>query len=485
MADTKIANFDDEQSAILQALLNTAVDAIITIDHRGMIRSANAAVEKMFGYSTPELRGKNISMLMPSPMREEHDQYLKKYLETGHAKIIGSGREVVAKHKNGNSIDVDLAVSEVKVGNETLFTGIIRDMTSRNLARDTARRERTFADNLVETANAIVVVLNEEGEIARINPFMEELSGYKCQEVQGQDWFEQFVPEEYQEEQRNIFQKILKENRVRSHLSPIKTKAGAFRTITWSGRVLHDADDVGEGVLAIGNDITELKQAEEHIIAQERLAAIGQMVTGLAHESRNALQRARASLDVLELDAHTDSRKLIIQAQSALNELQTLYEEVRHYAAPIILDKSKCDLLKLCRLTWAQLELDQSEQNVELVIESETESLNCECDHLRLRQVLRNVFENSLAVSPAGMNIQIRVHVDPIGMLQLIIRDHGPGFSPEQLENIFNPFYTTKTKGTGLGMAISKRIIDAHGGQIQAKNSDSGGAEIHISLPVN
>jgi PAS domain S-box-containing protein len=115
----------------LRAILETAVEGIITIDERGIIESFNLAAERIFGYKAKEVIGKNVSVLMPSPHREQHDTYLGNYLHTGHAKIIGLGREIVARRKNGTVFPMDLSVSEVRLADRRLFTGFIRDITER------------------------------------------------------------------------------------------------------------------------------------------------------------------------------------------------------------------------------------------------------------------------------------------------------------------------------------------------------------------
>jgi two-component system CheB/CheR fusion protein len=115
----------------LRAILETAVEGIITIDERGIIESFNLAAERIFGYKAREVIGKNVSVLMPSPHREQHDTYLGNYLRTGRAKIIGIGREIVARRKNGTVFPMDLSVSEVRLANRRLFTGFIRDITER------------------------------------------------------------------------------------------------------------------------------------------------------------------------------------------------------------------------------------------------------------------------------------------------------------------------------------------------------------------
>ncbi len=115
----------------LRAILETAVEGIITIDERGIIESFNLAAERIFGYPAKEVIGRNVSTLMPSPHRERHDNYIGNYLRTGHAKIIGIGREIVARRKNGSVFPMDLSVSEVRLADRRLFTGFIRDITER------------------------------------------------------------------------------------------------------------------------------------------------------------------------------------------------------------------------------------------------------------------------------------------------------------------------------------------------------------------
>jgi PAS domain S-box-containing protein len=120
-----------EQQQRLQAVVDTAVEGIITINERGIVDSMNAAAERMFGYRADEVIGRNVSLLMPSPYREQHDGYIARYRETGHAKIIGIGREFAGQRKDGTMFPLDLAVSEVKLGDRRIFTGLVRDLTER------------------------------------------------------------------------------------------------------------------------------------------------------------------------------------------------------------------------------------------------------------------------------------------------------------------------------------------------------------------
>ena len=141
-----------ESAERLRAILDAAVDAIITIEESGVVESVNPAAERMFGYARDELVGSNVSVLMPSPYREEHDRYIANYLRTGEARIIGVGREIEAQRKDGSVFPADIAVSEVRLSDRRLFTGIIRDLTER---REMEERARLRLEDAAHTARLL------------------------------------------------------------------------------------------------------------------------------------------------------------------------------------------------------------------------------------------------------------------------------------------------------------------------------------------
>jgi len=172
-----VKNQLQDKVAELAAVLHTAVDAVITINATGIIQSVNAATERMFGYTAAEMIGQNVTILMASPYREEHDSYLATYAKTGVKKIIGIGREAVAKRKDGSPFPVDLAVSEV--GHLKLFTGVLRDITQRKeLEREVLEigslRERRIAQDLHDSVGQELTALNilavDLAETLRTNP---------------------------------------------------------------------------------------------------------------------------------------------------------------------------------------------------------------------------------------------------------------------------------------------------------------------------
>ncbi len=235
--------------------------------------------------------------------------------------------------------------------------------------------------------------------------------------------------------------------------------------------------------------VARVREMEERSRQDERLATIGQMMASVAHESRNALQRILTSSELLELTLAGDPEGLkdLDNIRKAADNLHSILEEIRCYAAPIQIERHCCDVSKIWRGAWSTLEKERMGRNIELVEQANSSNLQCDVDSTRLEQVFRNLFENSLAACGDTGIVEIACHEQQEGgieNLKIVVSDDGPGLSEDQQSNVFEPFFTTKTQGTGLGMAIAKRIVESHGGRISVlKESHSDGAAFAISLP--
>ncbi len=239
-------------------------------------------------------------------------------------------------------------------------------------------------------------------------------------------------------------------------------------------------------------NIQQLDRVQSQLLSSERLAAIGQMVAGLAHESRNAFQRSQACLEMLELNLEGDSENLQIlsKIQKALEELQRLYEEVREYASPIVLARDTVNVVSLVNECWRQIKMLRPDLKVDLIlkVDDNFEKRKIVLDHHRFHQVVRNLMENAVdanlsAAKTSDSPSKIMIHVALIAQdLVIEILDEGEGINEKDFDQVFEPFFTTKTKGTGLGLAISRRVIEKHGGCLQLVKS-SKGARFQIRLP--
>jgi signal transduction histidine kinase len=187
----------------------------------------------------------------------------------------------------------------------------------------------------------------------------------------------------------------------------------------------------------------------------------------------------------LEIEGNVEAMRLVQRIEEAQDNLLRLFDEVRGFVAPIQLERSPCRVAAIWREAWQLLETARRGRDAAIVEHADGIDFEVELDRFRMVQAFRNMLENSLAACRDPVQIQIncrKVQLDGASAIEISVRDNGPGLSPDARKNVFEPFFTTKTKGTGLGMAIARRIIDAHGGKIAVGDS-SAGAEFIISLP--
>jgi two-component system sensor kinase FixL len=363
------------------------------------------------------------------------------------------------------------------------------DRTAKQIALRSAkeRSEANFRE-LIEDVGFIVVILSHSHQILYFNRFASELTGHSAQSLVGKS-ISGFLDRDSQARIERQLERLQRgQSTVEQEIS-IRDQNGHERWILWNIRHLKDFEGA-HAALLVGHDITERRRFELRVMQAERLAAIGQMVTGLAHESRNALQRSQAGLESLadELRDRPEALEIVQRVQRAQIHLHHLYEEVRGYAAPIVLHREMRPVDELWKDTWANLQTEHRAKSLRLAEHISCGNLLCFVDAIAMEQVFRNILENAIHVSKS--NDELLVQCDESSLrgqsaLKIRIRDPGPGLNAEQAARIFEPFFTTKTKGTGLGMAIVKRIVEAHGGQVYVAPNVSPGAEIVIELPRN
>lgn len=368
---------------------------------------------------------------------------------------------------------------------DVLRASLVRTAKQFELRNAKERSEANFRE-LIEAVDFMVLILCQNRKIVYANPFATQLTGYSANELRGKsiDAFLHHEPRAIVEQQ---LQRLHQGQRAIEQEIALHCQDGSERWILWSVRRLKDFEGM-PAILSVGHDVTERRKLEQRALQSERLAAIGQMVTGLAHESRNALQRSQACLELLkdELQGLAEPLELVERILRAQQHLHHLYEEVRGYAAPIVLHREMRSVDHIWRDTWSHLEVARAHKPLILKESFLCQSVSCYIDTLALEQVFRNIFENAIYVSQPGDEIVVQCEdANLLGhpVLRITIRDQGPGLNADQSAHIFDPFFTTKTQGTGLGMAIVKRIVEAHGGQIYVGNPDQRGAEIVIDLP--
>jgi two-component system, LuxR family, sensor kinase FixL len=340
----------------LDAILNTTADGVIVIDATGVVESFNPAAERLFGYPVAEVVGRNVSLLMPSPHHEEHDNYLHRYITTGEARIIGIGREVTGRRRDGTLFPVHLAVGEMWVGGERKFTGLLHDLTER-------------------------------------------------------------------------------------------------------------------------------VQLEAQLREQATLARLGEMAAVIAHEVKNPLAGIRGAMQVFgrRLGQDAPAADVIKEIVARIDSLDQMMKDLLLFARPLQPRPEPTDVVTLVGTTAGLLRLDPALRELEIDVSGASPLASADPEMLRI------VFQNLLINSAHAMRGKgrIRIQVDTVdSTCRIAFSDAGPGIPVDVREKIFTPFFTTKSRGSGLGLATAKRLVEAHDGQIAIDCPAAGGTTVVVQIPL-
>ncbi|SEP72430.1 PAS/PAC sensor signal transduction histidine kinase [Faunimonas pinastri] len=358
------------REAHLQSILDTIPDAMVVIDEGGNMQSFSSAAERLFGYRAEEVIGKNVRMLMPSPDREGHDNYLTRYRRTGERRIIGTGRVVVGERRDGSTFPMELAVGEMKSSNRRFFTGFVRDLTER---QQTEARLQELQSELVHMAR-----LTAMGEMA--STLAHELN---------------------------------------QPLSAIANYLKGLQRLLKGG----------------SQDIARLQDPVEK--AAEQALRAGQIIRRL----RDFVQRG-------ESERQVESCTKLVQEASALALVGAKEHDVR-----------------------VRFRLHSP---VDLVL----------ADRVQVQQVLLNLIRNGMDAMEESDIRELVISTELVqnDMVEISVADTGSGISEEMKTQLFQPFVTTKRSGMGVGLSISRTIIEAHGGQIWAEPNGARGTIFHVTL---
>jgi PAS domain S-box-containing protein len=263
-----------EDGLRLKAIFETATDGIIIIDDRGAMELVNSAAAQLFGYDIHELIGQNVKMLMPMPHRRDHDGYISNYHQTGIGKIIGIGREVEGLKKDGSVFPFRLSISEVKLQDRKIFTGIVHDLTEQKKAEQALREEKEKAQMYFDLANTVNVVLDTSGQIVELNDKGCKLIGRPEAEVQGKSWFDLIMMASEKEKIRKAFCGMMREE---TEFMPyfettVINNLQQQRYYTWHNNLIRGEKGEIIGMISSGIDITDRKFAEKALKKEKEKA---------------------------------------------------------------------------------------------------------------------------------------------------------------------------------------------------------------------
>lgn len=484
-----------ESQERLSAIVQTAPDAIVTVDEHGVIKSFNPAAERIFGYGQDEVLGRSVDMLLPHTGPKGGCGYLGGHLKGSGAKTVGTSQDVTGVRKDGSSFALELTVAQWHDSAGLIyFSGIMRDVTGRRRAEESLRK---FSRVIEQTASTIVIT-DTEGVIEYVNPRFVDTSGYSVEEAVGDRPSMLKSGKTPDEDYRNLW-KTIKDGGVWQGEICNRRKDGR---LYWESVIISPIRDEQGRIThfaGIKDDITERKQVEESLARAQHLDAIGQLAGAVAHDFNNLLSVIIASLELCELRSQDRRvRRMLVRALRAAEAGVTFNQRLLAVARKRDLQPVSLNL-KQRVLAMSDLLKRVLGPDVELTNRLDARLWPVRVDPGELDSAILNLALNSRDAMPNGGQLFIgarnrtldaqAVSSEPEmhegDYVELIVKDTGIGMTAEVLRRAFEPFFTTKEagKGSGLGLSSVQGFAHQSGGFVTLFSQPGEGTEVSIWMP--
>jgi len=493
-----------DTDAWFRGFVDSAVDGILTIDALGIIRHANDSATRMIGFSREEFVGRNVKMVMPEMYARHHDDYLRQYLITGEKRIIGIGREVVIRRKDGVEVPVHLSISEVNIGNTMYFSGVLRDIT----VEYQARREQERLLGELKERNKKITCLYSVGEAIReqnVEPDIFREVAYlirpACSYPDRTRVRIEFDGHTYEELSVSatpwIFSApIVVGGRKRGRLEIVYREA---IDPVIPGLLTQGDCDMVEAIARTLGEAVEHREAEAKVIQASKLASIGELAAGVGHEINNPINGVINCADILleNMEADSSDRHFAELIRSEAERVATIVKKLLTFSRQ---QQEVCSMASMAEIVDSVLSLSNKKIEKSLIalhvdVPDTLPKILCRAE--QLQQVLMNLIINAIHALderyPEGAPTKsMTIAVKPVEMkdrpyVELCVEDFGVGMTEATLSRLFDPFFTTKgrDKGTGLGLSVSDSIVKDHGGFIEVESVLGEFARFRVFLPVN
>jgi len=484
---------------VLRMMVEVSLNAIVLVDARGEILSVNSQTEKIFGYTRDRLIGQSVDILVPDRFRAEHPKNRNAFFADPVVRPMGAGRDLYGRRSDGSEFPVEIGLCPIETADGPAVVGSIVDITERKRAEERFRLA-------VESAPNAMVMINREGRIVLVNLQTERLFGYSREELLGGS-VERLVPDRYQAEHPNYRRAFFDK--------PVTRAMGIGRELY--GRRKDGSEfpveiglnpiDTGDEMLVLSAivDITARKDAETRaqkhladLAHVARLSTVGQMFSELAHEINQPLgaaaNYARACVIFAKTGEGASQEQMIDWMEKTAEQTNRAIEIVLRLGAFVKKDAGVRTRVNVNRLIEKVLSLSEhtmraaseTGEPIRLELKLDPSMPDAVVDIVQIEQVLLNLIRNAIeamqeAASPLR-KLTVATYFDA-EFIHAAVCDTGPGIKPDDLARLFDPYFTTKSTGMGLGLSISRSIIEDHEGDLDAVTSPAG-TTFHFSLPI-
>ncbi|MGG1677146.1 PAS domain S-box protein [Neobacillus sp. NRS-1170] len=477
-------NASKEDQKRLSTLINSMVDFVNFKDGEGRWIEANEFGLQLFQLEDVDYRGKKDSEL--AEYTEFYGDALR-YCEISDEeawknKAITRIEEVLpvpdGTTKTFDTIKVPLFHPD---GSREGLVIIGRDITERkNMARQLAESQQQYK-SMFEYSPDIVYMLDLNGNITNLNPHFDVITGFKREEMIGKN-IGTLLPKKYKRYLNRFISSLVDESKPIMYELEIPHANGNTLTIQATSLPIVINGKI-TGIIGYGRDVTALRQTEERLRRTEKLSVVGELSASVAHEIRNPLTSLKGFVQLLQMEDKKHQFYYQIMLDE-LNRINHIVGELLLLAKPQLLKYTTADIQKLLNDVISLLSTEASLYNVQIESIYPENEINIECDPNQLKQLFINLIKNAIEASINGGKVSIVLEQLENEQVIIAVKDNGCGISKERLEKIGEPFYSSKEKGTGLGLTVSFKIVQSHKGTIRFDSQKNHGTTVNITLPI-
>jgi PAS domain S-box-containing protein len=487
-----------QRTTFLESILDNANLWIDLLDDEGNVVLWNKAAERISGYTREEVigHGKIWEWLYPDPdyraevVAKAQEIIRGTPVEAFETKIATkSGEEKIISWYSTNLYDVD--------GDSAGSVAIGEDITGRREMEQALKRSVEEYRRAIDTANSFVVRLDEDGRITLFNRFAEELTGYTKDEVIGGSWFDIFISDDKREATRGVFENLKSTGQPLTYENPIRTKDDRNILVLWSNNLIRDSAGNAIGTLSYGIDVTQQRRLERQLAQSEKMSALGQLISGVAHELNNPLTGVVGySQLLLGADCSDETRHMLTIVSREADRCHKIVDSLLQFAREYEPRREYTQINDVIESTLSLKRYQLHVDNIQLELHLSEDIPETMVDPHQMQQVFMNIVNNAhqAMVEHAGggkltVETDVRAGLGSVSTDDTIVirfTDTGPGIYEENIGRIFDPFFTTKEsgKGTGLGLSICHSIVEEHDGKIYADSEVGKGTTFTVELAV-
>lgn len=462
---------------VFECIVQNSTDAIAITTLEGEIIRVNPAWERTYGWNAEEVVGR-VRLF-------ETDQSIQ-WREAAKLGCIVPNMEDLRECKDGASIYVSVTTSPIfdGQGQVTALCWISRDITGHVDNEKALIEARQQLESFIEQSADAISVTSLQGDLLRVNPAFERIFGWTKEEVVGQ--VNPFRSEAEQREIAEWLQRIQSDQRIPALETVRYRKDGTPVQVSITASPIHDQAGSVVAMSVISRDISSLVANKELLGRSEKLSLVGQMAAGVAHEIRNPLASLQGFAQLIR--EQTRDASVANYANIMIEEFRRINSIINEFlilAKPQKVQHQRKCLAHILQDVMTLIQTQANEKNLVLIYQATDREVFVDCNESELKQVFINILKNAVEATPAGRRIDL-------ALLQLtnthvLVRctDEGCGIPKELVAKIGSPFFTTKASGTGLGLMVSQRIIESHGGRMVIQSEENAGTTVEVMLPVH